>query len=62
MQAHEGYFKCLVMGKQIAIVEDKKEERLVIATIVGMTKKKGTVVNGINKKRVATIWDEQWEE
>jgi hypothetical protein len=33
--AQEGYFKCLVMGKEIAIVEDKKEERLVVVAIVG---------------------------
>jgi len=26
--AHEGYFKCLVMGKKIAIVEDKKKSKI----------------------------------
>jgi hypothetical protein len=29
--AHEGYFKCLIMGKNQLLLKIKKEERLVVA-------------------------------
>jgi hypothetical protein len=39
------------MGEKIPIVEDQKKERLVIATIVGMKKKKHLLMGSTKRKQ-----------
>jgi len=60
--AHEGYFKCLVMGKKKPLLRIKKKRNQQLLQLLGMKKKKGDIVDGINKKKAIAIWDEQGEE